>query len=562
MMGGFSMVAFYAAVALNVPISLLLLTLYRRAVVRAMRTETEMGPIVYEPHTESSPNMHSGAALAIDTIDVATPLTLPRAASKDSTAFLRWAALVSALAGMLFVLVITLGWYLTLGGRFYFVWYIWWVVVNAWPIPLAVGLVTGAAGADWIKLIGLYVIVFVTLSAAGLTLYDNLDVVALGSNTLTILLIAVPVSALLYRPIRAVGMLVFTFTLIVFAVTPSLSFVILRSFLALSSRDDFWRTPALVLLSLLGAEGIAILIVLSVATAICALGWWTLNQIGRAYRRKRLSDQSLMLGFLWAVVSLSHAILLSTQQGGSGESWAWFIFPTAAFGAYWLVERTGSAILTRPAVSRDVAPVLLLLRVFSLGKRSERLFDVFTPRWLRTGSIAFIAGPDLATGTVKPNQFLEYLARRIRRQFVKNETDLSCRLSELDLLPDPDGRYRMNQLFCFADTWQNAVRQLAKRVNVVLMDLRSFSKDNQGCLYELEQILEHVQVGRILLIIDGTTDWPFLETTLHRLWAITSLDSPNRAFTSSRLRICRLERASSQEISRIIKLVIDDHIKI
>jgi len=247
--------------------------------------------------------------------------------------------------------------------------------------------------------------------------------------------------------------------------------------------------------------------------------------------------------------------LLFTQQGGLGENWAWIVFPTAAFGIYWLVRRTGLAVLTRRYDSLNVAPVLLLLRVFSLGKRSERLFDVIAPRWLRTGGIAFIAGPDLATGTVQPNHFLEYLARRIRRQFVKDETELSRRLSEIDLRPDPDGRYRVNQFFCFADTWQSAVRQLARRVNAVLMDLRSFSAGNEGCLYELEQLLEHVPLGKISLIIDGTTDWPFLEETLRRLWDSTSHKSANRTYMSSRLRVFRLERATSREVRRIIQLV-------
>jgi hypothetical protein len=264
-----------------------------------------------------------------------------------------------------------------------------------------------------------------------------------------------------------------------------------------------------------------------------------------------------MLDSLWAVVALSHVTLLVTQQGGLGESWAWIVFPIAAFGAYWLAERTGLTVLCRPALSHSVAPMLLLLRVFSLGKRSERLFDVLAPRWLRTGSIAFIAGPDLATGTVQPDQFLEYLARQIRRRFVRDEADLRRRLSELDLRPDPDGRYRVNQLLCFADTWQSAVRQLARRANAVLMDLRSFSASNQGCLYEIQHLLEHVPVRRILLIIDGTTDWPFLEATLYRLWGSTSRDSPNRASAASRLRVFRLEHATSQDVHKIIQLVID-----
>ena len=555
---GFSMLAFYVAVFLNVPLSLLLLALYRRAVLKEMRKETGKFPTVSVSYEESSDSTQSDTALAIDVIDSAARLTMTRAATNYSSASLRRTTLVFVVAGMLFVLVITLGWYLSLGGRFYFVWFLWWVVVNAWPLPLAVGLVTGAAGRDWLKLTGIYVIVFITLSAATLSLYDNFDVVTIYSNALTILLIALPVSGLLYRPIRAVGMLVFTFTLIILTISPLLAYTTMHSFLALSSRDDFWRFPTLLVLNRLSAEGVVILIVLIVGTITGVVSWGTLTHIGRAYRRKRLSDQSLLLDFLWVVVALSHIILLSTQQGGLGESWAWIVFPTTAFGIYWLVKRTGLAVLTRPEDSLNAAPVLLLLRVFSLGKRSERLFDVLTPRWLRTGSIAFITGPDLATGTVQPNHFLEYLARRISRQFVKDEKDLSCSLAEIDLRPDPDGRYRVNQFFCFADTWQSAVRQLARQVNAVLMDLRSFSAVNVGCLYELEQLLEHVPLGRILLIIDKTTDWPFLEVTLHRLWAKTSTNTTNRTLMSSRLKVFRLERVTSREVQRIIRIMIDD----
>lgn len=559
MTGGFSfsMLAFYAAVVLNVPLSLLLLALYRRAVVREMGTDTGISAVVPVPPATSLAGMHSSTTLTIDKVDADTPLTIAHAATERSVASLKMAALVSAGAGLLFVLVITIGWYLTLGGRFYFVWSLWWLALNGWPIPLTIGLVTGATGADWKKLIGLYAVVFVALSATSLALYDNLEVVTLSSDALTTLLIALPVSGLLYRPIRAVGLLVFVFMLTVLAISPPLVFALLDAIVELSFGEYSSRAPVLVLLSWLGAEGVAILAMLSVVTITGALGWWVLNQIGRAYRSKRLSDHSLMLDSLWAVAALSHITLLASQQGGLAESWAWIFFPIAAFGTYWLAERIGRAVLFRPAVPRGVAPILLLLRVFSLGKRSEQLLDVLAPRWLRTGSIAFIAGPDLATATVQPDQFLEYLARRIRRKFVRNEADLSRRLSELDLQPDPDGRYRVNQLLCFADTWQSAVRQLARRANAVLMDLRSFSEVNQGCLYELQQLLEHVAVGRILLIIDGTTDWQFLEATLHRLWASTSGGSPNRASGSSRLRVFRLERLTSREVHKIIQLVID-----
>jgi hypothetical protein len=418
-----------------------------------------------------------------------------------------------------------------------------------------VGLINGAADRDWIRLWVLYASVFVTISATCLALYVDLDIPTLVSNALTTILIAIPVIALLYRPVRAVAMLVLMFTLLILTISPPLGYATLQNFTDLADKDGIWQLPALFLLSMLHAKGVVILIVFLMIVITGVVGWWTLNRIGRAYRNKRLSDQSLLIDSMWAIVALSNIMLLSTQGEAPGESWGWIIFPTAAFAVYWLTRRFGLALLTHATVSPDAAPLLLLLRVFSLGKRSERLFSILTPRWLRTGGMALIAGPDLATGTVQPNQFLEYLARRIRRQFIKDDSDLGRRLANLDLRPDPDGRYRINQFFCFANTWQNAVLQLSQQADMVLMDLRNFSANNQGCLYELEMLREHVHPNRMLLLVDSTTDWPFVEATLHRLWTGTPGKASGTDVVAPRLRVLRLRRTNSKEVDRIIELI-------
>jgi len=310
-----------------------------------------------------------------------------------------------------------------------------------------------------------------------------------------------------------------------------------------------------IVLVLLGADGLAILGGLGVLAVTSLLGWWTLKLIGRAYRSKRLNDRSLLLYSLWAVVVLSHATVLSTQEGGPGEDWAWIVFPVVAIGAYWLVDQAASKLLCHSVTRHDTAPVLFL-RVFSLGKRSERLFYVLASRWLQICSVVFVSGPDLATGTVQPHQFLEFLARRLRRQFVKDEADLARRLSELDLQPDSSGRYRVNQLFCLADTWQAAVHRLVGQAGAVVMDLRGFSSANRGCLYEIQQLLAHVPLRRLLFIVDRTTDWAFLETTVHELWVTLTIDDKPAA-GPSHLRLFQLERVTSREVRKIFELVID-----
>ena len=102
------------------------------------------------------------------------------------------------------------------------------------------------------------------------------------------------------------------------------------------------------------------------------------------------------------------------------------------------------------------------------------------------------------TGIVEPPEILDFVGGRMSRRFVRGKDDLEQRLTELDTLPDPDGRYRVNEFFCRADTWQMTMRQLAARSDAVLMDLRCFSPSNQGCLYELGQLVNIVPLSRVL----------------------------------------------------------------
>ena len=76
--------------------------------------------------------------------------------------------------------------------------------------------------------------------------------------------------------------------------------------------------------------------------------------------------------------------------------------------------------------------------------------------------------------------------------------------------PHPDGRYRVNELFCGNDGWRPAVTRLMAESDLVAMDLRGFSVGNQGCLFELQSLLDIVPVARIVLLTDGVLDSPFL----------------------------------------------------
>ena len=147
---------------------------------------------------------------------------------------------------------------------------------------------------------------------------------------------------------------------------------------------------------------------------------------------------------------------------------------------------------------------LLLLRVFADTSRTARLFDRAAARWRWLGPVTMIAAPDVVARTVDPSDFLEFATGRLQARFVKSAGDLESRLGHLDDDPDPDGRYRVNELCCQADTWRAAVVGLMDRADAVLMDLRDFSKKRAGCAFELQVLGQRLDTRRLVLTVDDT----------------------------------------------------------
>ena len=251
---------------------------------------------------------------------------------------------------------------------------------------------------------------------------------------------------------------------------------------------------------------------------------------------------------MWLLFGVVQSITLAF------EGWAWIFTGPAAFAVYKLVAAVGFK-MTGVARSGERSPTLLLLRVFALGNRSERLFDALSKRWLRAGSISMIAGPDLVASTVEPHEFLEFMGGRLSRMFVRGRDDLERRVQAMDYGPDPDGRFRVNELFCYADTWKDAMRELSVGADAVLMDLRSFSRSNQGCLFELQQLLDVVPLERVVFLLDDTTDRAFLERALQDACRQARVDSPNRRTAAPEARLLRVAAQQTADVRGLLKLL-------
>jgi hypothetical protein len=356
-------------------------------------------------------------------------------------------------------------------------------------------------------------------------LWDLIMIWLAGNIAATVLLLT-----FLNRRIRAVGPLVVLFT--TFAVTGILALLI-----ATSNN----RSPGY----LVGFGPTIGLIVLGFAM-FGLVGWLALRLVKRRYERKKLSDQSIILDAIWLLFGLNYSVGLALQEA------VWILSGPLAFVLYKVVAWIGFGLLGRNASSPQESANLLLLRVFSLGKQSERLFEALSKHWRYVGSIQFIAGPDLVTTTVEPHEFLDFLSGKLARRFIDGPKTLGLRISELDLEPDRDGRFRVNDFFCHNDTWQMTLSRMVADSDAVLMDLRGFSSQNAGVIHEIRELIDVVPLGRIVFVIDDTTDELFLRQTIQESWNRMSPTSPNWSSTPEQLYLFQFTGSHGGELRQLL----------
>jgi hypothetical protein len=250
------------------------------------------------------------------------------------------------------------------------------------------------------------------------------------------------------------------------------------------------------------------------------LAWLAGRALAEAHRAKWLNDHSLVFDTIWLFQTFLLVTMLFNHAGAAG------LAGFAAFAVYKAISVLGMRSVAREARSRAPAR-LLLLRVFGQRRRTERLFDQLSARWRHAGPVQMIGAPDVAARSIDADEFMDFISGQLRHHFVIEPGDLPRRLADLDLQPDSDGRFRVNDIFCGADTWQSAVRALMASTDLCLMDLRGFSQGNQGCRLELQALMELVPARAIVLLIDGQTDQLLLARTLQHCQASLSPGAAN-----------------------------------
>src|ERR1043166_1064563 len=276
--------------------------------------------------------------------------------------------------------------------------------------------------------------------------------------------------------------------------------------------------------------------------------WLAVAFLRDRYAAKRMSEFQLTVNAIWMLQALMLSLSLFREHSVLAMSAA--LVPLIA----WRLTLTLALQPTFKAARERPPQTLLLLRVYGFGRRSRRLFDLLGARWRLLGSIDLIAAPDLASRTVEPATFLDFIRGRLVRLFVRTPDNLRERLDAIDRKPDPGARFRVNQLFCSDDMWKEAVIALMGAATLVVMDLRGFSMRRAGCVFEVQTLLDTVPLSRRDFLFDRSTDRSALDTILAERWRELDSASPNLAAAAPSVRLLDAGAGDIKAVKRLLAI--------
>jgi hypothetical protein len=340
------------------------------------------------------------------------------------------------------------------------------------------------------------------------------------------------------RTVRAVGPILLIFAALTLAGWP-VAMILLASPIGMLGVKALFATTDL--------SATSVLILVTSAGLIVGgwVGWIVVNRFADAYAARRFSDQIVIIDSIWFLQSLMLCSSLARERG------IWGAAGLLAFVVYKLVTVLGFRLYRARLEERPLR--LLLLRVFGFGRRSSRLFDLIAARWRYLGAIRLIAAPDLASRTIEPGKLFAFVRGRLRQLFVGNEAALAARIAEVEEKRDPDGRFRIVEIFCAGEIWRSAVRSLMADTHLVVMDLRNFGPQHHGCAFELQSLLDAVALERLILLINKDTDVGFLKGILDERWRKLLIGSPNANTANPTCVLLQMDRRDAAVLSYLMK---------
>lgn len=280
------------AAILAYPLSLFLLGLYKRTVLKFMSKHTSsvtyFKSLIRSP-APSPPSPLPSLEFVILSADVQSTQNDNSTLNKLITRRLWYATTVYSVAAALFVLLMSLAWFIASSIEFSFIRCLMVFWTMAWPIVLTINLIAASTRRVLIVSTGLYFAVYLLLSV--IALMQSPDLTANQIFLLWLTFNLIPTALLLFflnRQIRSVGPLILVFMIVGLTGSAVATSVIGQSEAALHLLIE--------ITSLIGLGGHAFAsIIMAGFVGFAVLGWLLAIWIRRGYDSKILSDQAIIL---------------------------------------------------------------------------------------------------------------------------------------------------------------------------------------------------------------------------------------------------------------------------
>jgi len=303
------------------------------------------------------------------------------------------------------------------------------------------------------------------------------------------------------------------------------------------------------------AVGVSELLLMLAVAIWC--GWRALIALSSRYAAKRFSDIQLALATYWVVLTMFVVTSLVSEPAKVETPPIRTEWIVLAVVITWLLWRWLQAAALH-AVIRTADPSigpLLLLRVFKPSGRSQAFTDRFFAYWRFAAPVWMIAGPDLAGAYMEPDEFFKYLRGRLREHFIADPGEVAPRVATLDRLRDPDGRFRVTEVYCTADTWQPTVLEMMARASVILLDLREYAGTRLGTRYELTEVLRRAPLQKVLVLVGSGDDVTGLRAEIESIWGDVGRSRLDCA-ESLELTVLQFTRSSHAEMRGLFRAAV------
>jgi hypothetical protein len=301
------------------------------------------------------------------------------------------------------------------------------------------------------------------------------------------------------------------------------------------------------------AAGVSVLLLMLAVAIWC--GWRALIALSSRYAAKRFSDIQLALATYWVLLTMFLvASLVKDRFVPRPIRTEWIVLAVVIIWLLWRWLQASALHAVVRLADPSIGP-LLLLRVFKPSGRSQAFTDRFFAYWRFAAPIWMIAGPDLAGAYMEPDEFFKYLRGRLREHFVADPDAAAPRVAALDRLRDPDGRFRVTEVYCTADTWQPTVLEMMARAGVILLDLREYAGTRLGTRYELTEVLRRAPLQKVLVLVGSGDDVGGLRAEIESIWRDVGRSRRDRA-ESLELTVLQFNRSSHAEIRGLFRAAV------